>query len=280
MIILLGEMYLQQEVQYDGRELTGCTNLLQLYKSILCFMVVSLKQSTPYILKDIPLTKIDHHIVQNGILDCLKVLNEALFNTRAVISDNHPTNVSAFKHLKERYPCSLRENSMISPSNPDRHLYLLFDSVHLMKNIRNNLIAKGFFQIPGLSTSLMDSFFDVVPGFIKWSVFHRIHERDLEMQCHLRKAPKISEQVLHPGNNKQSVTHALAIFDLTIAAIHQYFPEEITSSSFLNLIYIWWLVLNARERFHPIIVGNALVSNDEKINFLQKMSNWLSQWRD
>ena len=142
----------------------------------------------------------------------------------------------------------------------------------LMKNIRNNLIVKRFFQIQELSTTLMDSFFDVVPGFIKWSVFHRIHERDLEMQCHLRKAPKISKQVLHPGNNKQSVRHALAIFDPTIAAIRQFFPEEITSPSFLNLIYNWWLVVNAKERFHPIIVGNALVSNDGKINFLQKMS--------
>ena len=50
-ILLLDEMYLQQEVQYDGRDLTGCDSDLKMYKSILCFMVVSLKQSTPYILK-------------------------------------------------------------------------------------------------------------------------------------------------------------------------------------------------------------------------------------
>ena len=48
-VLMLDEMYLQQEVQYDGRELTGCDSNLQMYKSILCFMVVSLKQSTLYI---------------------------------------------------------------------------------------------------------------------------------------------------------------------------------------------------------------------------------------
>ena len=45
-VLLLDEMYLQHEVQYDGRDLSGCDSKLQMYKSVLCFMVVSLKQST------------------------------------------------------------------------------------------------------------------------------------------------------------------------------------------------------------------------------------------
>ena len=97
----------------------------------------------------------------------------------------------------------------------------------------------------------------------------------------MRKAPKISYQILHPGNNKQSVPLTLAIFDLsTISAISQYFPEEKTTYSFLNLINSWWLVVNAKERFHSIIVGNAQVAGDGKINFLYIMSDWLTTWRD
>ena len=41
MVVLLDEMYLQQQVKYDDRDLTGCDSELQMYKSILCFMVVS-----------------------------------------------------------------------------------------------------------------------------------------------------------------------------------------------------------------------------------------------
>ena len=66
----------------------------------------------------------------------------------------------------------------------------------------------------------------------------------------------------------------------TISAISQYFPEEKTTYSFLNLINSWWLVVNAKERFHPIIVGNAQVAGDGKINFLHIMSDWLTTWRD
>ena len=37
------------------------------------------------------------------------------------------------------------------------------------------------------------------------NIFHQVHEKDLAIECHVRKAPKISYQVLHLGNNKQSV---------------------------------------------------------------------------
>ena len=40
-ILLLDEMYLQQQVQYDGQALTGCDSNFQMYRSILCYMVVS-----------------------------------------------------------------------------------------------------------------------------------------------------------------------------------------------------------------------------------------------
>ena len=119
------------------------------------------------------------------------------------------------------------------------------------------------------------------PGIIRWSIFLRIHEHDLSKECHMRKAPKITYQSLHPGNNKQSVPLTLAIFGLTTTtSIRQYFPEEITTSTFLSLIYNWWLVVNVKERFHPNIVGNALIAGDGKIEFLRQFSDWLSAWRD
>ena len=280
-VLLLDEMYVQKEVQYDGRDLTGCNSALEMYKSILCFMVVSLKKSTSYILKAVPLIKINHQIVQDGILSCISMLNKENFNIRAIVCDNHSTNVSTFKHLKERYPCSKRDNAITNPFNPDQYTYLIFDSVHLIKNIRNNLLATKFFQVPSLELTIMDVDINIPPGFIQWSTFHRVHEKDSAIGCHVKKAPKLSYQALHPGNNKQSVPLTLAIFDLTtITAISQYFPDDKTTSSFLNLIYNWWLVVNAKERFHPNIVGNALIAGVGKIEFLQAMTTWLVKWRD
>ena len=50
-----------------------------------------------------------------------------------------------------------------------------------------------------------------------------VYEKDLALDAGLRKAPKITMKVLHPGNFKQNVSLALAIFDeTTSAAIHSF----------------------------------------------------------
>ena len=55
----------------------------------------------------------------------------------------------------------------------------------------------------------------------------------------MRKAPKLSYQALHPGNNKQNVPLALALFhDTTRAAVKSYYPNREVVSGFLNVIHI------------------------------------------
>ena len=48
--ILLDEMHLQAQVQFDGHTLIGCNADLEMYTSILCFMVVSLRKSLPFVI--------------------------------------------------------------------------------------------------------------------------------------------------------------------------------------------------------------------------------------
>ena len=56
-VLLLDEMHLQQQVQFDGRDLIGCNENLEMFKSILCFMVVSLKNQFPISLKRYQLSR-------------------------------------------------------------------------------------------------------------------------------------------------------------------------------------------------------------------------------
>ena len=55
--LLLDEMHLQQQVQYDGQDIIGCDENLEIFKSILCFMVISLRKTVPYIIKAVPIVK-------------------------------------------------------------------------------------------------------------------------------------------------------------------------------------------------------------------------------
>ena len=116
----------------------------------------------------------------------------------------------------------------------------MYDTVHLVKNIRNNLLASRFFQIPEFSCITNGISIHVTAGNVRWSHLHQVYAKDLELNAHLRKAPKVGYKVLHPGNNKQSVPLALAIFEETTStAIRSYLPEEHTTADFLQLIHFW-----------------------------------------
>ena len=85
----------------------------------------------------------------------------------------------------------------------------------------------------------------------------------------------------HPGNKKQSVPLALAIFhEATTAAFESYFPEREDASKFLKMINTWWLICNSKEMSHPNPLGNAVRVGDGKTDFLEALADWLEKWHD
>ena len=78
--------------------------------------------------------------------------------------------------------------------------------------------------------------------------------KDQQCQAILRAAPKLTVTVLHPGDCKQNVPSALAVFDpSTIAAIQNYYPENQDSHGFLCIVYVWWIIIllsNSKVQFN------------------------------
>ena len=97
--ILPDEMHLQPQVQFDGQALIGCNADMAMYTSILCFMVVSLNKSIPFVISAIPLVKNSGENVYQNINKCLSLLAQSQFRVRAIVSDNHRTNVKAYNIL-------------------------------------------------------------------------------------------------------------------------------------------------------------------------------------
>ena len=133
---MFDEMYLQKCEEYFAGDLVGCISEGELYKGLVCFMIVGLKNSIPYVIKSSPETKINADWLKEELIDCLGTLPKSAFIVRAIVCDNHPLNVSSFKNLLQYIN-----------QDPDelfiwyelRKTYLFYDAVHLMKNIRNNL---------------------------------------------------------------------------------------------------------------------------------------------
>ena len=93
------EMYLQKSQEYFWGEMTGCEG--ELYQGKVCFMIVGLKESIPYVIKSSPETNIEANWFKTELLDSLEILSNCGFRVRTIVCDNHPPNVSSFKKLLE-----------------------------------------------------------------------------------------------------------------------------------------------------------------------------------
>ena len=84
-------------------------------------------------------------------------------------------------------------------------LYLFYEYVHLLKNLRNNLLSRKKFVFPPFVCKDMQTPVEVAGGEISWSLLHKVHDEDARCQANLRAAPKLTKDVLHPARAKQSV---------------------------------------------------------------------------
>ena len=99
--LIFDEMYLQNSQEYFWREMIGFDDKGELYKVIVCFMIVGLKESIPCVLKSLPETKLDTNWLKAELLDSLEILSNCGFRVRAIVCDSHPSYVSSFKKLLE-----------------------------------------------------------------------------------------------------------------------------------------------------------------------------------
>ena len=266
------EMYLHKAAQYQAGEYIGADEEGNLYKGIVAFMVVGLKQSTPFVVQAIPEVTFNGQWLCDKIASNIENLGNAGFCVRGLVADNHSSNVNAFTSLKDLFHSESKlffEHS----ANHGKRTYMFFDTVHLIKNIRNNLLNAKKFVFPEFSYNQGNIQLHCPQGYIGWADLYNIYDKDKELKGNLRKAPKLSYQALHPGNNKQNVLLALALFhETTIAAAKSYYPNREDVSGFLNVIDTWWTICNSKQRYSANPLGNAIVLNDNKTNFFRLLA--------
>ena len=96
---IVDEMILQKSSDYHGGQMIGQDENGNYYSGILTFMIFGLTKSIPYVVKAVPVVNLNGRLVKEEIEESLRSLKEIGFNIRAVISDNHSTNVSAYSSL-------------------------------------------------------------------------------------------------------------------------------------------------------------------------------------
>ena len=239
-------------------------------------MIVGLKENVPYVIKSVPEVKINGKLIEEQISDSLKILKDCGFRVRAIVSDNHSANVIAYKLLLEESGQSADD---LFIEYDHQKIYLLHDVIHLIKNVRNNLLNYERFIFPAFEYNGFKDSISFEGGEISWKLFHNVFEKDRLLDANLRKAPQITHKVLHPGNCKQNIPVALAIFhEFTSAALVSYFPEKKDGAEYLKLFNTWWILSNSKDQFSIHILGHAAKKGDGKPEFCRAIADWIENW--
>ena len=116
------------------------------------------KKKFNFVIRAILEVKIEGKWLADHVDECITSLQENGFHVGGVVSDNHSTNVSAFSHLMHKYKNTNHVSSITHPKKKTV-INLFFDAVHLLKNIRNNLLNSKRFIFPAF---YFDQFHDVI----------------------------------------------------------------------------------------------------------------------
>ena len=76
--MIFDEMYLLKSQEHFEGEMIGCDDEGELYTGIVCFMIVGLKESIPYVINSSPETNNDTNWLKTELLDSLEILSNCL----------------------------------------------------------------------------------------------------------------------------------------------------------------------------------------------------------
>ena len=180
---------------------------------------------------------------------------------------------------------------MIHPNDPERKIFLLFDFVYIIKSIRNNWLNLNDYERTFVYPNPL-----IFPNFedtLKLNIAQFQDVRSLyksEQTSIFKQAHRLTAKACWPSMlERQNVNLSLKIFDTsTLAALSIYNSKRTDSDSrrtceFLHIIINVWKIFNVNTTHKHFRLNDQLSKplryNDERLNFLRLIINWLARWR-
>ena len=112
-------------------------------KTLYCVMVKCCFSNKTFLVRLVPVFSLDAKFSYKIIEDCIRQLERCGATVISLINDNLRTNQAAFKMFK---PMDPSEPWKVHCPAGDHPMFLLYDPIHIFKNIRNNWHSgKDFF---------------------------------------------------------------------------------------------------------------------------------------
>ncbi|XP_055379180.1 uncharacterized protein LOC129610592 [Condylostylus longicornis] len=239
-------------------------------KTILAYMVKSVFGNFKKIIRLYPVANPTEDYLVKTTKSVIDIVQNKGFHVLVIISDNIKTNQGMYSILTGE-----NENFFPNP-NGKGNIYLLYDTVNLFKNIRNN-----WMYAPNMTFLFSD--FDTHE--MKHANFAHIRELFQQEESYLiKKAYKLNKKTLFPSRNqRQNVELVDNIFHHSTIETLKEIEKMQSTADFCEVIKKWWDICNTKEKFSGDETNdewNYEISevNDFRLSFLTKFCDWLSVW--
>ncbi|CAH1112316.1 unnamed protein product [Psylliodes chrysocephalus] len=272
--LLVDEIYVKAGLQYQSKNVTGyaTNNADTLATTVVAFMISSPFAHFKQVVRLLPVCNITGTELKDAMLNAIQYTQNSGFKVLSVITDNNRLNQNMFGQVSSNYYIS-------NPKFNNEKIFLLFDFVHIYKNIRNNWLnqkdPQKTFIFPDYSNHLLTK----KAHFVDIQNLYK-----LEINNITKRAYKLNDKTLYPNKlERQNVGLVENIFhESTIAAL-QSTSTFTETASFLEIIRNWWSVINVKTKFKGQIKRNDLATpflnnTDPKLTFLKNFTKWLDAW--
>lgn len=243
-ILIIDEVYVKASLCYRGGTLFGhaVDQPGNLARTMLCIMVKCFFGGKTFLAKLLPCSNLKAEFQFQAVEEVVMDLERCGGTVVSIITDNNRVNQSffgMFEKFDDTKPWIVR-----TPGNESKELFIMYDTVHLMKNIRNSWLTE-------MSQTLHFKDENGVEKSAHWSDLRKLYERERTLPLRLSL---LSEAAVKPSNiDKQNVKLVLDVFsDKTRSALLTSSSSSESSNataSFIQIVLQFWKVINAKALY-------------------------------
>ena len=244
--VLFDEVKLTQTMRFSGGHILGhATNATNesaeseiLATHALVIEIICHYGGPRYILRVCPVAKLNSESLKNILQEAMYVIIKSGGSIISLICDNCPTNQGVYGKLGGPGKVHLEQLGVF--------IFLVFDYVHIFKNVRNNWITVG---------NQMLSFVKDGKTYVAyWGDVRALYEEDRNTTLRLTKLTHTA--VFHKPLQRQSVPLVCQVFnEKTVAAmitLQTKLKINDGTIEFIGLITNWFKMLNVKDKFSAI----------------------------
>ena len=234
-ILLQDEVYVKKMMLFHGGCVFGKSvdDPKSLAKTVLGIMVSCMFGGPNFLSKIIPISRLTSQFLHEQVGLSLEAIEQAGGSVKAIICDGNRNNQALFK----LYPCIPQ-----TPWLTEAGFFLLFDYVHLLKNIRNNWLTEATGELTFTDSGQLKT--------AKWQ--HLVDLFKLE-DGELVKMSDLEEVAVWPKPiERQRVSTCLKVFsEKTRQALlsHPCLVDSLEvkdTARFIEIVLTWWNIVNVK----------------------------------